>query len=77
MPTKLVTTMSAIEKKERKYREALQSGQAGRACKFACKQFHAAARRAKLAYTKRKKAEVLGRLYCKNPELHAMLRQPK
>eukprot|EP00983_Pelagomonas_calceolata_P062957 1147529-Pelagomonas_calceolata.AAC.1 len=68
----------AVCKQKRKiFREAVQSGQAEHACKFARKQFRATARRAKRAYTKRQKAKLLGRLYCKDPELHVMLRQPK
>mmetsp|Transcript_26797 Transcript_26797/g.72348 ORF Transcript_26797/g.72348 Transcript_26797/m.72348 type:complete len:767 (-) Transcript_26797:740-3040(-) len=68
----------AVCKQKRKvFREAVQSGQAEHACKFAHKHFRATARRAKRAYTKHQKAEFLGRLYSKNPELHAMLRQPK
>eukprot|EP00983_Pelagomonas_calceolata_P133801 1161999-Pelagomonas_calceolata.AAC.2 len=66
-----------LMKKRKVFRETVQSGQAEHACKFARKQFRATARRAKRAYTKHQKAEFLGRLYSKNPELHAMLRQPK
>jgi exonuclease III len=59
------------------FRKAVQTGFAVHACQFARRQFRTTARRAKRAYTKRQKAEFLGRLYSKDPGLHAMLRHPK
>jgi len=47
------------------------------ACKFAKKEYRVQTRRAKRAYTKYQKAAFLDKLFNKNPELHAMLRQPK
>ena len=48
------------------------------ACKFAKKEYRVLTRRAKRAtYTKYQKAAFLDKLFNKNPELHAMLRQPK
>ena len=55
----------------------MQVGQAVHACKFAKKEYRVQTRRAKRAYTKYQKAAFLDKLFNKNPELHAMLRQPK
>ena len=41
------------------------------------KEYHVQTRRAKRVYTKYQKAAFLDKLFNKNPELHAMLRQPK
>ena len=55
----------------------MQDGQAVHACKFAKKEYRVQTRRAKCAYTKCQKAAFLDKLFNKNLELHAMLRQPK
>ena len=47
------------------------------ACKFAKKEYRVQMRRAKRAYAKHQKAAFLDKVLNKNPELHAMLRQPK
>jgi len=44
---------------------------------FAKEEYRVQTRRAKRAYTKYQKAAFLDKLFNKNPELHAMLRQPK
>ena len=65
------------KEKRRLFRTAVQDGQAVHACKFAKKEYSVQTRRAKRAYTKYQKAAFLDKLFNKNPELHAMLRQPK
>eukprot|EP00983_Pelagomonas_calceolata_P061438 1146839-Pelagomonas_calceolata.AAC.1 len=71
----LLGLMLCVNRKGRFIGEAVQSGQA----EFVLKQLCATARRAKRAYTKRRKAEFffLGRIYSKIPDLHVMFRQPK
>ena len=63
------------KEKRRLFRTAVQDGQAVHACKFAKKEYRVQTRRAKRAYTKYQKAAFLDKLFNKNPELHAMLRQ--
>jgi hypothetical protein len=63
--------------KRRLFRTAVQGGQAVHVCKSAKKEYRVQMRRAKRAYTKYQKAAFLDKLFNKNPELHAMLRQPK
>jgi hypothetical protein len=65
------------KEKRRLFRTAVQDVQAVHACKFAKKEYRVQTRRAKRAYTKYQKAAVLDKLFNKNPELHAMLRQSK
>ena len=60
------------KEKRRLFRKAVQDGQAVHACKFAKKEYRVQTRRAKRACTKYQKAAFLD-----NPELHAMLSQPK
>ena len=55
----------------------MQDGQAVHACKFVNKEYCVQTRRAKRAYTKYQMAAFLDKLFNKNPELHAILRQPK
>jgi hypothetical protein len=75
--TRLGLTPIAKRSKRRLFRTAVQDGQAVHACKFAKKEYHVQTRQAKRAYTKYQKAAFLDKLFNKNPELHAMLRQPK
>ena len=65
------------KEKRRLFRTAVQDSQAVHACNFAKKESRAQTRRAKRVYTQCQKVAFLDKLFNKNPELHAILRQPK
>eukprot|EP00983_Pelagomonas_calceolata_P125290 1161196-Pelagomonas_calceolata.AAC.2 len=57
--------------------EVLRTGQPLQACDFVRRQYKIQVWRSKRAYTRRQRDVFLGRLYSKDPDVHAMLRRSK